>query len=152
MTVQMALDLVIRPARPDDSADMAELLTQLGYPHDGRQALERLREWAGEPRAIILLAQCGGAVVGFAAVCAIPHIQRSGYIGRVMGLAVLDEQRRAGVGRVLLEAAEAWAREQGCVDMEITSNRRRDAAHAFYPARGYEDVSPKAARYWRSVG
>jgi GNAT superfamily N-acetyltransferase len=43
----------------------------------------------------------------------------------------------------LVEAVEAFARERGCGLVEVTSGERpeREAAHHFYAALGYEEVS-----------
>jgi GNAT superfamily N-acetyltransferase len=42
---------------------------------------------------------------------------------------------------MLVEAAEAWCRKAGCKIVEVTSNDRRSAAHAFYRHLGYERTS-----------
>ena len=43
--------------------------------------------------------------------------------------------------------AERAAHRLGCREVEITSNRAREAAHAFYRGLGYDDVCAKAARF-----
>lgn len=53
-------------------------------------------------------------------------------------LLVVDETRRtAGVGRVLVKAAEEWARERGCQRIVVTTALARGGAHAFYERVGY---------------
>ncbi len=42
---------------------------------------------------------------------------------------------------MLVEAAEDWMRKKGCKLVEVTSNDRRAAAHAFYLHLGYERSS-----------
>jgi GNAT superfamily N-acetyltransferase len=47
---------------------------------------------------------------------------------------------------MLVEAAEDWCRERGCKLVEVTSNDRRTAAHAFYRHMGYERTSMRFAK------
>ena len=42
---------------------------------------------------------------------------------------------------MLMAAAEDWMRGSGCKLVEVTSNDRRAAAHAFYRHMGYERTS-----------
>jgi ribosomal protein S18 acetylase RimI-like enzyme len=48
--------------------------------------------------------------------------------------------RRRGVGRRLVDGAEAWARERGLSSMRLRSRVTRVEAHAFYRRLGYEPV------------
>ena len=68
-----------------------------------------------------------------------------------MGLVVHAGHRRRGVGAALVRAAEDIARDWGCDRMEVTSRRSRAEAPGFYPALGYEDQSPRQARFIRPL-
>jgi GNAT superfamily N-acetyltransferase len=53
----------------------------------------------------------------------------------------VDEQIRSrGVGRLLLEAADRWARSKGCNAISVRSNVIRERAHQFYARNGFEHV------------
>ena len=55
------------------------------------------------------------------------------------GKASVDEMVRSrGIGKVLLEAAQDWARRMGCIAIAVRSNIVRDRAHAFYESNGFE--------------
>ena len=61
-------------------------------------------------------------------------------------LVVAEEAQGHGIGRMLVEAAEAWMRKHGCTLVEVTSNDRRADAHAFYRHMGYERTSIRFAK------
>ena len=53
-------------------------------------------------------------------------------------LVVTSGRRSEGVGRLLLDAATAWARERGCDQFVLDSGNGRKDAHRFYAAQGME--------------
>jgi len=58
----------------------------------------------------------------------------------------VDEQvRSGGVGWLLLEAAEQWARRMRCGVMSLCSNVIRERAHSFYERHGYEHYKTQKA-------
>jgi ribosomal protein S18 acetylase RimI-like enzyme len=73
-------------------------------------------------------------------------IHRPAPLGRITALVVAKEAQDLGIGRMLVEAAERWMREKGCKLVEVTSNDRRTAAHAFYRHLGYERTSMRFAK------
>lgn len=141
----------IRRARPRDRAEVARMLTDLGYPHTPPQAGARLIEWMAEPRAVVLVAEVDGRPAGFIAVSEIPYFERPGSLGRIVALAVDTRHRRGGVGRRLVAAAERWAAARGCIAVEVASRRARAGARAFYPALGYHDRCGESGRFIRSL-
>jgi RimJ/RimL family protein N-acetyltransferase len=150
--VQSSSDcMVIRPAGVADAAVLARLLTGLGYPQDAEQAAAQLAAWAGDPRGTVLVAELDGDPAGVIAAHAIPYLEQPGSFARVVALAVDAERRRAGIGRRLLGAVEAWAAGLGCHDIEITSRRTRDDASAFYNALGFADLCERSARFKRPL-
>ena len=55
----------------------------------------------------------------------------------IMGIAVSNRFRKEGVGRALLAAVEAWARETGAWGIRLVSGAERTGAHEFYRHCGY---------------
>lgn len=53
-------------------------------------------------------------------------------------LFVTRDQRRGGVGRRLMEAAHAFAREQGAVTVELETAHTNTGAQKLYESLGYE--------------
>ena len=135
----------IREAKPADSARIAELIALLEHPIDEktvRKNLSKLKK-AGE---LPLVATLDKQLLGLCGVHAMVTVHRQAPVGRITVLVVDDRAQRHGIGRMLVEAAEQWCRKQGCQIIEVTSNDRRAAAHAFYRHMGYERTSIRFAK------
>lgn len=131
---------MIREARLDDAPALAGLIAELGYPWSAGEIAARLQPMldAGEPPLVF---EEGGAVIGVLVWHVTPTLHRAGGVGRTVMFVVSEAARGRGVGRALLAEAEARFRARGCVMAEVTSNVRREQAHAFYEGLGYERTS-----------
>jgi GNAT superfamily N-acetyltransferase len=131
---------VIRPMRSQDAAEVARLSGQLGYPATEGGIGERFARLAEDADAEVLVACSGdgdgGAVLGWLHVAA-PRDLVSPRYAEVRALIVDEPARGRGIGRRLLEAAEAWARERGLDTIRVRSNTVRERARAFYERAGY---------------
>jgi GNAT superfamily N-acetyltransferase len=141
----------IRPVRSADAEAVDELLSQLGYPQDGAATAARLQAWNDDPSSAAFAAELGGVVLGLIAVHVCPFFERPGSWGRIVALVVAEEARGQGVGGRLVEAAEAFAADRGCIRMEVTSSDHREAAHEFYARRGYEVQTGRSTRFLRDI-
>jgi ribosomal protein S18 acetylase RimI-like enzyme len=131
--------LVLRDARPKDAEGIAALIVALGYEVTPADIKRRLRN------APALVAEKGKLVgVLTTAVTAVLHRPRP--VGRISMLVVAEAARGAGIGAALVAEAEARLRAQGCGLVEVTSNRKRLRAHAFYERLGYERASYRFAK------
>lgn len=98
------------------------------------------------PGGQILLAEVGGQVGGCVALLPMP-----GGAYEVAKMAVAPECRGRGVGRRLLEAAIAWAREQGARRLYLESNARLTPALRLYESIGFRHLpSSTASPYARA--
>jgi aminoglycoside 6'-N-acetyltransferase I len=61
-------------------------------------------------------------------------------VGYIEGWYVDEDVRRCGVGRALVEAAEAWARSRGCRQMASDAVLGNEVSHQAHGALGYEDI------------
>jgi aminoglycoside 6'-N-acetyltransferase I len=61
-------------------------------------------------------------------------------VGFVEGWFVEAEWRGQGIGRALIAAAEAWARERGCREMASDALVDNEASIAAHQALGFEEV------------
>lgn len=135
----------IRDAKPSDAKRLAELFRYLGHEIEDKQVrknLTALKKTGETP----LVATLGKKVVGACGVGRRIVIHRTAPLGRITALVVAEEAQGRGIGRMLVEAAEDWMRKRGCKLVEVTSNDRRTAAHAFYRHMGYERTSIRFAK------
>jgi GNAT superfamily N-acetyltransferase len=136
---------LIRDARPDDAEAVARLLGELGYPASVSTVEARL-ERLGIVGDRVLVAEIGGEVTGLAHLQVTPAIEYDRPVAKIGALVVSEAHRRAGVGRFLVEAAEAEARARNCVLVFLTTSEQRDDAHAFYEQVGLEQTGRRYGR------
>ena len=129
----------IRAAQPDEEAAIVPLYQWLFEPPgstpdqwDARRAEVALREAIDSHDSVVLLADAGGRLVGFATAYQDMHSVRFGFRAWVEDLAIDPERRSEGIGKRLLDAAKAWARERGATHLELDSSETRADAHRFY--------------------
>src|SRR5215510_9944556 len=125
----------IRDARAADVPALAALVAELGYPTPEATMAVRLDAMidAGEK---VLVAERAGDIVGLLTLHVTPVLHRPTAVGRLTALVVAERARGAGVGRALVNTAEQLLASRGCALVEVTSNRRRTDAHAFYERLG----------------
>ena len=131
----------IRAAAIGDAPDVARLLDQLGYPCTRDEAADRIATVLGDPRQQLLLAEREGHACGLAALDVRYSFTRGADQARITALVVDRDHARRGIGRALLREVEAIARRARVSRLEVTSNMRRDEAHAFYRDCGYAEAS-----------
>ena len=139
--------LEVRDARPADAPALAALLAELGYPVAPEVVAARLAALIAAGDRALVAAETSGETteattpLGLVTVHVTPVLHRPTPVGRVTSLVVAERARGRGVGRALVAAAERLLAEKGCALVEVTSNRRRTDAHAFYERLGYAATS-----------
>lgn len=127
----------IRRATLSDAPQLGLLVGQLGYASMAGQVGDRLREILEHSNHIVLVAERKDRlIVGYVEAfpfCTIASVNRV----EIAGLVVDESCRRQGVGRLLMDRAEGWARARGYVEIRLRSNVIRESAHRFYENLGY---------------
>jgi len=129
----------VRPALASDAAAMADLTGQLGYDVDVRAVTRRLSRILARADRRVFAAESGGRVVGCLLAELVESLDSDPAVA-IGGLVVDAQHRGTGIGRALMQHAEAWAREQGCSMVRLRSSATRRAAHRFYERLGYVNV------------
>jgi ribosomal protein S18 acetylase RimI-like enzyme len=102
--------LIIREAVLHDTAAIADLVTELGFHASAEDIAARLP--ICERGEAPIVADDGG-VVGCLTWHVTPVLHRPGPVGRITMLVVASRLRGHGIGRALVDAAEARLRERG---------------------------------------
>ena len=141
----------VRKASHRDLDRVTELWMALGEHHAALEPAFALRRGAAtlarrileaqlaDPDTAILVHDEAGALSGLliARVARAPDIQVERCRGEITDLYVRESARRRGIGRALVEAGTAWARERGAVRVEVRVAAGNSAAHAFWRASGF---------------
>ncbi|WP_407839746.1 N-acetyltransferase family protein [Streptomyces sp. DSM 116496] len=93
---------------------------------------------AEDPRNEMLVLEVDGDLVGCLQLTYVPGLGQGGRErALVEAVRIRADRRGGGLGARLMELAADRARERGCGLMQLTSNKRRTAAHRFYERLGY---------------
>jgi ribosomal protein S18 acetylase RimI-like enzyme len=130
-------NVAVRKAAVADSEPVARLVSELGYPTSASQMQRRLDAILHDDDYQTLVAREDGRVVGFVGTRVGPLYEDDGRYGQIMVLAVAPTDRRRGVGRILMRAAESALVDAGARVLVVTSGNQRADAHAFYESCGY---------------
>ena len=143
------LGMDLRNAVLADADDVARLLSELGYPCEIVDALERIDAILANDREALVVARRDGAVCGLIALDFMYYLPLGTTTCRVNALVVTATAQGLGIGRALLKEAERRARAGGAARIELASGSQRTEAHAFYRACGYSDGT---VRFVKSLG
>jgi GNAT superfamily N-acetyltransferase len=132
-------EIEIRPARADEVEAVRDMYEWLFAPPgslpaswDPDRARAALAEAVAGEGSTVLVADAGGKLVGFITAYLDLNSVRFGRRCWVEDLAVDPTERSRRIGKRLLEAAQAWARERGASHLELDTALTRTNAQRFY--------------------
>jgi GNAT superfamily N-acetyltransferase len=138
-----ARDLVVRPARPEETDALAEI-DHLAFHPRWRFSVESLI-LAWEQAAAFTVAERAGRLVGF-------QISLSDMLGAHLArLTVHPDSQRTGVGSRLLADALARYARLGITSVSLNTQAHNVPSHRLYSAFGFEPLSPPIPVWQRLV-
>ena len=124
----------IRPARLDDLEDL--LAIEGVFPTD-RLERRAFRHAVASPTIDLLVAVGAGGLIGYAMV----QRRQNSATGHLTSIAVKPGAGGKGLGKRLLQAAEAAAMAQGCTRLRLEVRSENEAAQTLYQKAGYRRVA-----------
>jgi aminoglycoside 6'-N-acetyltransferase I len=135
--------VAVRPLGSDERPECLTLRERL-WPESGREALaaEQQEILTHSAQNAVLVAAAEGELVGFVEASLRDWAEgcESRPVGYIEGWYVEPSYRRRGIGRRLVEAAEAWARSRGCTEMGSDALLTNTVSHRAHAAIGYHEV------------
>lgn len=136
--------LLVRRALPEDLEDILALQAQ-----DSMHYYEEPAEVSANQRAAfdeidadvnqdLLVGELDGQIVCTAQVTWMRVLSADGGLYcQVEAVRTAADMRGRGIGELLMESIEGEARKRGAARIQLTSNKERTRAHAFYERLGY---------------
>lgn len=130
--------------QPASQADLEDLLvieqSSFGYDVITRR---QMRYLLGSKTAVVVKAVLRDTIVGYMVML----LRRNSSIVRIYSLAVAAEERRLGFGRIMLEYAEEYCRENGFERIHLELHIKNRSGLVFYLATGYSLCGRKENYY-----
>lgn len=135
--------LMIRKA---SEADLAGVLALYAQPDldDGdvlslEDAADILRRFDQYPDYALYVAEQDGRIVGSFALLIMDNLGHLGARSAIVEDVVVDPALQgSGIGRAMMQFAAERCREKDCYKLALSSNMKRERAHAFYSSLGFE--------------
>ncbi|WP_308388818.1 GNAT family N-acetyltransferase [Acidithiobacillus sp. AMEEHan] len=133
----------IRAAQIDDLPAILQLYAQPGM-DDGKvldvsraeSIFQRMQQY---PNYRLFVAQENDNIVGSYALLIMDNLAHRGAPSAIVEDVVVSPTRHGqGIGKQMMRHAMNLAREAACYKLVLSSNAKRDAAHAFYKSLGFD--------------
>lgn len=108
----------------------------MGYNYPAEDTKGQLERLLCDKNHKLYVAEVSDKVVGY--IHANNHdLLYTPHLKNIMGIAVSSNFRGKGIGKMLLNEVENWARDTGAWGIRLVSGATRMGSHAFYTACGY---------------
>lgn len=134
----------IHPVRPEEYPAWLEMRLALWPDAELDELRAEQAEILAEPgrNAVFVAASPAGEATGFIEISLRDYAEGCSTrpVGYIEGWYVVEAHRRTGVGRALVRAAEAWARQQGCTEMGSDTDLDNEISQQAHQALGYTEA------------
>ena len=138
------MDLYARQISSQDTASVAALSRQLGYPLSEEQILANINAVCSSKDHDAFVAIYDSHVVGWIGVAQAIMIESVPFC-EINGLVIDEKHQGKGIGRLLVEKAKQWAKQNGNESLRLRCNVKRAEAHQFYRHLGFKEIKQQTA-------
>ncbi|MGD9947630.1 MAG: N-acetyltransferase family protein [Desulfobulbus sp.] len=136
----------VRPARQEDLEQLVELLRLLfsieeDFSADTAKQHHGLKLMLNNGQARVLVAEVDGQVLGICTGQLVISTAEGGPSVLVEDMAIFPDHRGKGVGRALLAALTAWAKEQGATRMQLLADKYNQPALGYYQHLNWQETA-----------
>ena len=133
--------MTVRPLTPQDLPAYLPLRMAL-WPDSAASFELEVAEILEAEHLAAFVAEQDGNLVGFVEASLRGYAEGcdSSPVGYLEGWFVAPAYRLTGIGRRLVQAAEGWARAQGCTEMASDSELSNTPSHQAHARLGYQEV------------
>jgi ribosomal protein S18 acetylase RimI-like enzyme len=142
----------IRAARLSDAPQLAAIMCELGYETTSDEMKARLKSILPDASYSTFVAKIGKELCGMIGTLTHMSHEHNDLSGKIIALVVSKKQRRTGVGRALIAAAEKDFAKRNVTRATLTTRFERDEAHRFYGAVGYARTGLRFAKSLAPAG
>lgn len=140
----MTMDVNVRNACLEDLDVMTELLCRV-FPVEADFVVDEELQRRGlnlmvstsDSSHCIKVAEVGGQVVGMGIVQLLISTAEGGRVGLVEDMVVASGFQNRGIGRLIMEHIEIWARDHGVTRLQLLADRTNFHALDFYSEMGW---------------
>lgn len=159
-----SMDYLIRKAKIEDYDQLSEVFCELDHYHADAlpqvfcrldkplRSRESIENAIDSDNTIILVAECGGEIVGLIQAINRENPTFPGMVKRkytwVENIGIKSEFRTMGIGRTLMKRVEEWSLSLGCDQCELSVWEFNSGAIDFYQELGYETAT---RRMWKTL-
>ncbi len=136
----------IRAAKLSDTSELAALMCELGYETMSDEMRARLKSVLRDARYSTFVAEIDNELCGMIGTLTHVSHEHNDLSGKIVALVVPKKQRRSGVGRALIAAAEKDFVKRNVMRVTLTTRFEREEAHRFYEALGYSRTGFRFAK------
>ena len=140
------MSLTIRDAKLSDAPALAALMCKLGYETSNVEMHSRLQAILRNASYTTIVAEIDNKLCGMIGTLTHASHEHNDSSGKIIALVVSKRQRRSGVGRALIAAAENDFARRNVSRVTLTTRFEREEAHQFYEALGYSRTGFRFAK------
>jgi len=129
--------IIIRDAVCEDAQRICEInKLSFGYDYPQEKTEARIKYILSRNTDKLFVACDDNKVIGYIHGCDY-ECTYSDSMKDIMAIAIEEQCRGKGVGRLLIETLENWAIQDGSIGVRLVSGMNREKAHEFYLHCGY---------------